>query len=190
MKTRAILASVGAIAALAFSTTQAVAAYEFYFQVEGKTQGQFKGESTREAWQDWLVGLAYDYHVTSPRDISTGQASGVRQHGPVTVTKVWGASTPQFFQALVTNEVLPKVEFNFLQTSPKGTDEVYHKVTLRNAIVVDITHRTETVEGASTGKTSGAQMFEFEDISFAFQRIEIENIPGRTMAEDDWWTPR
>jgi type VI secretion system secreted protein Hcp len=187
MKSRAFLASVGAVAALAFTTSQALAAYEFYFQVTGVTQGILKGESARERWQDWLVGLAYDYEVSTPRDVDTGRASGVRRHGPVTVTKEWGAATPQIFQALTTNEMLERVEFNFLKTTRNGTEEVYHKVILENAVVTDIKQRTETVENAS-GKTIVYDTAELEDVSFAFQRITIENLDGMTVATDDWRT--
>ena len=35
------------------------------------------------------------YQVKGPRDAASGQASGKRQHGPVTFVKEWGAATPQ-----------------------------------------------------------------------------------------------
>ena len=35
------------------------------------------------------------YEVKSPRDIATGQASGKRQHGSITIVKEWGAASPQ-----------------------------------------------------------------------------------------------
>ena len=34
-------------------------------------------------------------YIVSPRDSATGQASGKRQHKPVTFVKEWGAATPQ-----------------------------------------------------------------------------------------------
>ncbi len=35
------------------------------------------------------------YQVKGPRDSASGQASGKRQHRPVTFVKEWGAATPQ-----------------------------------------------------------------------------------------------
>ena len=35
------------------------------------------------------------YQVKGPRDAASGQASGKRQHRPVTFVKEWGAATPQ-----------------------------------------------------------------------------------------------
>ena len=92
-------------------------AYEFYVSIEGTKQGKFKGESTREAHRDKIPALAFSYEVTSPRDVATGQASGRRQHGPVTFVKAWGAASPQLFQALTTNEVLKTVLFEFVGTN-------------------------------------------------------------------------
>lgn len=34
----------------------------------------------------------------APRDAASGQATGKRQHAPVTFVKEWGASSPQLFQ--------------------------------------------------------------------------------------------
>ncbi len=35
------------------------------------------------------------YQVKGPRDAATGQASGKRQHKPMTIVKEWGAAPPQ-----------------------------------------------------------------------------------------------
>ena len=95
-------------ALLLMQHVKAAMAYEFYVTVDGTKQGRFKGESKREQHAHKLAGLSFSYEVSSPRDASTGQATGKRRHGPVTFTKAWGAATPQLFEALVTNEVLPR----------------------------------------------------------------------------------
>lgn len=53
--------------------------------------------------------VAAHYTVKSPRDVATGQASGKRQHGPVTFIKEWGPSTPQLREMKVSYDV-KKVE--------------------------------------------------------------------------------
>lgn len=164
-------------------------AYEFYVTIEGTRQGAFKGESVREAHKDKIAGLSYSHEITSPRDIATGQASGKRQHGPITITKEWGPSSPQLFQALVTNEVLKSVFFEFIHTTPDGLEEVYHTIKLVNATVAKIRQSTGGggAESAGSAKTSASyDTHELEDISFTYQRIEVENKPGQTSADDDW----
>jgi len=162
-------------------------AYEFYVSVEGTKQGKFKGESIREAHKEKLAGLSYSHEITSPRDVATGQASGKRQHGPVTITKEWGPATPQIFQALVTNEVLKSVLFEFIHTTPDGLEEVYHTVKLTNATVAKVRQVTGTGESAASAKTTATfDTHELEEVSFTYQAIEVENLPGQTSASDDW----
>lgn len=162
-------------------------AYEFYVTIEGTKQGAFKGESVREAHNKKIAGLSYAHEITSPRDVATGQASGKRQHGPVVITKEWGASSPQIFQALVTNEVLKSVLFEFYHTTPDGLEEVYHTVKLVNATVSRVRQMTGKGESAGSAKTTSVyDTHELEEVSFTYQRIEVENLPGKTSAEDDW----
>lgn len=66
-------------------------AYEFYVSIEGSKQGKFKGESAREAHKGKIGAIGFSHEVASPRDVATGQASGKRQHMPITFVKEWGA---------------------------------------------------------------------------------------------------
>ena len=129
-------------------------AYEAYVIIEGTKQGKFKGESPREAHKEKIAILGFNYEITSPRDIASGQASGKRQHKPITFIKEWGASSPQIFQALTTNEVLKKVSMEFFRTTADGMEEVYHTIVLTNATVSNIKYGTNLggTEGGSTSK--------------------------------------
>jgi len=162
-------------------------AYEFYVTIEGTKQGKFKGESVREKHKDKIAGLSYNHEINSPRDISSGQAAGKRQHMAVKITKEWGPSTPQIFQALTTNEVLKSVLFEFVKTTPEGEETIYHTVKLVNATVAKVRQVTGKGESAESSKTVATfDTHELEEVSFTYQRIEVENKPGKTMAFDDW----
>ncbi len=156
-------------------------AYEFYVTIEGTKQGAFKGESTREAHKKKLEGLALTWDVQSPRDVATGQASGKRQHGPVTFTKEWGTASPQIFQALCTNEVMKSVLFEFIRTTPEGVEEVHYTITLVNATISRVHSYIEM-----TKHDAKSDVHELEDVSFSYQRVELESKLGKTMASDDW----
>jgi type VI secretion system secreted protein Hcp len=112
-------------------------AFEAYLSITGKKQGQFKGESMNPKRKGWIEVLAFAYEVKSPYDVQSGQATGKRQHQPVVIRKQWGAATPQIFQALVTNEVLESVLFQFEQVGPDGQEYVYQTIKLTNAIVAE-----------------------------------------------------
>jgi len=164
--------------------------YEFYVSVKGQKQGAFKGEGTRENIKDKIVAVSFGYDLKSPRDPATGHASGKRQHSPVRIVKKWGAATPQFFQALVSNEVLPEVKLEFHRANANGEEYVYYRITLTNASVSSIRQFTsDGVAGAdasSSKHAASADIKEMEEISFTFGKIEIESTDGKTMGMDDW----
>lgn len=155
-------------------------AYEFYVTVVGSKQGSLKGESTSEEHSDAIEGLAFEYSVVAPRDGTTGQASGKRQHRPVTFTKAWGAASPQLFQALCTNETLKSVLFEFVQTSKSGEEVLFYTITLTEASVVGIRQHTPLDVAGSF------DVHELEEVSLTFRKIAIEHVPGNTMAVDNW----
>ncbi len=142
--------------------------------VHGKHQGNFKGDNlTGRAASDLINVFSYQYSVTSPRDLASGQASGKRQHHPVVITHELGASSPQFFEAVVTNELLDKVVVNFFKTQANGKEVNFYRVTLTNASVSEF-------KQYSSGPTV------LEDISFTFQKIEQQDLLAAITAIDDW----
>ncbi len=156
-------------------------AYSFVVNVKGQKQGQFKSENPKKI--GGIVGLAFAYGVKKPIDVATGEPTGKRQHSPIRVVKEWGASSPQFFEALVTNEALPEVTLEFRKTNPAGEEYVYQRIKLTDAGVCEI--RQFTNEDAADASAKRAPS-EREEISFTFHKIEIENTDGKTIADDDW----
>jgi type VI secretion system secreted protein Hcp len=150
-------------------------AVEIFIAVEGTKQGKFKGDSPVIPFKDQSRVLKFSYGVVSPRDVSTGQARGKRQHKPIVITREPGAASPQFFTALVTNEVLKPVVIQFLRGNVNtGINEVQQIITLTNPSISDFRQYV-----GDDGRW-------LEDVAFAFQQIQIENKPGKTMAVDSW----
>jgi type VI secretion system secreted protein Hcp len=148
---------------------------EIFIAVEGTKQGKFKGESPVMAFKDQSRVLKFSYGLVSPRDISTGQASGKRQHKPIVITREPGAASPQFFTALVTNEALKPVVIKFVRANVNtGVNEVQQIITLTNPTISDFRQYV-----GDDGRW-------LEDVAFVFQQIQIENKPGKTMAVDSW----
>jgi type VI secretion system secreted protein Hcp len=154
-------------------------AYEFYVTVDAAKQGKLSEETPHAAHQGKITGISFHYSVLSTRDAATGMAGGKRSHQPVSFVKEWGAATPQLFQALCTNESLKSVLFEFVKTNVNGEEYVFHTIKLVNANVIEIDQDVESVEDSSlVGRP-------LEKISLTFQRIEIENKDGKTVAVDD-----
>jgi type VI secretion system secreted protein Hcp len=169
------------LAMLLACTFGAVAATHIRMTVDAAKQGRFKADVTRRSGGTETTVLRFQYMLNSPRD-AAGQATGKAQHSPVTITKDWGASSPQFYQACTTNEVLKSVVIEFLKTGPDGKEYVFQTVKLTNATV------SRVFQYVGDPPTAGQppEDRELEDISFTFQKIEMENSDGRTAAADDW----
>jgi type VI secretion system secreted protein Hcp len=138
--------------------------------VEGDKQGRFRAEGRSD---NKILASGFTYSVKSPRDVATGMASGKRMHQPIIISHEVGASSPQFFQALVTNEILKNVILEFYTVDRAGKQILSYTITLDDARVVDFNQ-----------KMDGDKVW--EDISFTFQKIELSNKTGGTMAEDTW----
>lgn len=151
-----------------------------YVSIKGAKQGPFKGEVQQKGFEGKIAGLKFRYDIMSPRDIATGQPTGKRQHKPVTITKDWGAASPQLFQAMVTNEVLSEVVIDFVGVDPRGMPALTHKIKLVNASVSNISHFADVLDKGGR---------HLEDVSFTFQKIELEDSLGKTMAMDSWLAP-
>ena len=170
----------------------ASAAAPIMLSVKGTKQGQFKGEGARDPSK--MEAVAFSMEITSPRDVASGQASGRRQYKPLQITKRIGPSSPQFVQAVTTNEVLQTVTLDFVKTNANGEEIVFYSIKLTNASVASVRQHTasDASGGATSAKHTGADggADQLEDIAFTFQKIEIQNNESKTMATDDWTTTR
>jgi len=135
------------------------------FTATGQKQGAITGDGPNGTMI--LIGLSHA--IVSPRDPASGLPTGKRQHKPFVITKELDKSTPKLLMALVTNENLSTVTFNF--TNAKSSTP-YMTVKLTNA---NISSRVQT------GTT--------EEIQFTYQKIEWTWTDGGITASDDWEAP-
>ena len=105
-------------------------AFEAYMKCSFTKQGASQGQSPRPAHKSEIPILRVDYQVEAPRDVATGKASGKRYHRPLTILKEWGASSPQFFAACWTNELISTLTLTFWQKDANGTDQQNYQITL------------------------------------------------------------
>ncbi len=154
-------------------------AFEFYVTVND-TKKSFSGESDRAAYKGKIPGSFFSCGVVSPRDATTGQATGKRRHEPIVMRKKVGLMSPLFIKALTSNEVLPTVVFEFVHTSTDGKEEIFYKITLSNATVSS--HKMVLPE--TTGDSTHIELT--EEICFTFQKIEWNHVKGRKVTTDDW----
>ena len=178
MKTM-ILPAVLALGAALLSACPAQAADEFFVAINGAKQGLFHGESAQKGHERQIPGLKYDYSATLPTsNQGGGGGTGKLRHTPVVFEKEWGAATTQIYQALVTNERLKSVTFEFFSADPEGLERPAFRVTLTNALVVSIHQHVGDTRHDSTLDTR-----RYEDVSLSFQTIMIEDETSSVRAD-------
>jgi len=151
----------------------------FYLIVKGSKQGTFEGESKKSKTKG-LELLGYSFGVSSPRSAGSGQATGKRVYEPLRVSKFVGPASTQFFQAIVSGEILTDVELTIYRSTKNGKDEAYFRIKLTNALVSEVTHEPGVEFSGDPADSS-----EVETVSFTFQKIEMENLAAGTSAMDD-----
>jgi type VI secretion system Hcp family effector len=152
--------------------------------IEGKQTGRVPRAS---GFQD-AKGLAathqfetfeFSFATRSPRDAASGQSAGRRVYLPVTFIKANGPSTPQFYQALLTNESLPLVIFDCYGKDQGGSVVLVHSIKLVNASVASIDFVKPNLRDPQ--KQAYA---ECEEIALTFEKFEMTH--GTTVVDDDW----
>jgi type VI secretion system secreted protein Hcp len=150
----------------------------FYVAIEGTKQGVFKGttEAGPEPYAGRIHGL--DFRYEAARTAARPGRVGGRKHGPVVLTKAWDAATPLLFNAFVSSEAL-SVSFEFVAINDDGIEFIVHTIDLKDAWIshLDWYLADEPEPGDHGG---------LEDVSFSFDQIRVENIPGQTEAADSW----
>jgi type VI secretion system secreted protein Hcp len=157
-------------------------AVQIYASFKGAKQGDFKGDSTEKGHEGTIHGVGFSYGVISPRDAVSGLPTGKRQQQPIVFTKEWSLCSPQFYTAAYTNETISSAVFNFYSPSPTGLQQLTHSIKLTNANIISV--RQSILLPQSGGPIIDSR--ELQEITLAFQKIDITSLPNGFEAIDDW----
>ncbi len=76
-----------------------------------------------------------------PTVVPGGRQSGHRTHGPITITKEVDSASPQLLQACLGNEALSEVIIEVTSPAVSGAEKVARRLTLTDAVIVNLRHR-------------------------------------------------
>jgi len=117
-------------------------AFQFYMEIKGKTQGSFKGESTKNGKSNGaakgVVCHGFQYALQTPLDAASGLPTGKRQHNAVVITKEVDSTSPNLFHALATNEGFESAKLSFVKPDSSGKEVVFKTVELTNGTISKI----------------------------------------------------
>ena len=120
------------------------------------------------------------FDTPSPRDPSSGQATGKRLWGQVKILHALDSSS-QALKSLVKNQVWPGAQLQFTKTNPEGNEQVYHVVHLGDTKVVGVQPHVLSKHGILRGL-----LLEYLEIDYVFRQISWTHSSGGKAFNDDW----
>jgi type VI secretion system Hcp family effector len=158
-------------------------AFPFYLKVHGSKQGDFKGDSLNPSRAGWIDCRDFELDLQSPRDQISGLPVGKRQWKPIVIVKQWSAASPQFLQALVSNELLSSVTIEFESVLADGTEGTYYAVQLTNASVTEV---RQYLGSLKVKHSESIDTYELERVHISFQKIDILYKEDKQTFSDSW----
>ena len=158
-----------------------------FLRIKGGRQGDIRGSVTQRGREGRILVIGAEHQLTSPREAASGRATGKRVHTPFIITKELDRASPLLYQMLATNEAIVEWELQFWAGGETGTagrtgiDVQRYTVTLQNATIVAIKFRMPNTQVPESAKLS-----EYEEVSFAYQKITWTWTEGAVQAQDDW----
>ena len=146
---------------------------DIFLQIKGARQGDMKGSVTEKGKEGAIKIATCQNPNLSPRDAASGQATGKRQHSPITITKEIDKASPLLMKAFSDKENLPEVSLTYYRTGKKGGSEKWYTVTMKEVLI-------SSLKSPSDGKNQPK-----EEISFTFQKIEWSWFDGESAAASD-----
>lgn len=152
-----------------------------YMKVEGKSQGEMKGDCQQGGDKKDRV-LVYDirHEVMIPTDTHTGQPTGQRIHKPFEISKHLDMASPKLYKACCTGEQCT-VTIDQYRIKPDGTEEKYYTIKMEEAIVVNMKKFTPM-----TFLPENKPYFDMESVSFTYSKITWTYNDGNIEYTDSW----
>jgi type VI secretion system secreted protein Hcp len=152
-----------------------------FLRLVGGRQGEIKGSVTQKGREGKIAVIAVSHEIVSPRDASTGQATGKREHRPLVITKELDRSTVPLRQMLVTNESAKDWELQFWRPGSTGAETQYFTIRLTTAMIASI-----EMDMPNNKHADLAGLETFEAVTFTYSKIEWTWTDGGIDLIDDW----
>jgi type VI secretion system secreted protein Hcp len=152
-----------------------------YVKVEGKSQGEIKGDCPQSGdKKDRILVYGIDHSVEIPKDTHTGLPTGQRIHHPLTLTKGKDNASPKLFKACCTGEQC-SVTLDQYRIKADGTEEKYFTIKLEEAIIVNMREFTPV-----TFLAENKPYHDMEELSLTYSKITWTYNDGNIEFVDDW----
>ena len=148
---------------------------------DGALGAESVGTYSKSDQENKILIQAFDHGVKKPTDIQSGQVTGPRQHRVCKITKLVDRVTPILYKTMCKGEQCDEVVAEFYRTDNVGNTDIYYKVTLEEAVIVDIkTYIPNCLV------PDNANLAHLEDVSFSYKKIKWEHTAAQTQGTDSW----
>jgi type VI secretion system secreted protein Hcp len=163
---------------------------DMFVSITTKEAGVLKGESSDSNHKGEIQVSGFSWGMASPTDVTSGAASGRRQHKPLRIFKTIDGGTSPLCSALVQNQVVKVLTLTARKSSGASVSLPFLVIKLENGRIakLDMEIPDPSVAGSPTGR---------EIIEVTYQKIEVTYTPqGGTGAggapkvfTDEWLQP-
>ena len=151
--------------------------------IDGNTI-KFRSECNRSGYTDKTEILGYLLEVKNSRDAGSGLSTGRRQYQPIIIWKMSGASSPQFFQAITTNELIRKITLQYYKPDDiYKMNELVYTVEFEN---VSIAGYRQIMGSPDVPEFKAKSFGLFDEIKIVFERMTVTENKAKTTAIDSW----
>jgi type VI secretion system Hcp family effector len=116
----------------------------FYLKIESAKQGAFKPTKQRASGDGFMECKSFEFESSAPVDAGNAQAHGVTKHEPLKVTIDGTVASAQILQDSWTKQSLSSVLLELTRPSSTGKEQVYMKISLKNAMISGVTMNSNT----------------------------------------------
>lgn len=155
-------------------------ALPFHMTIKGEHQGLIEGPCEMQGREKTILCYNIKHGVRIPIQLQSGRPTGPRLHAPLTITKAYDRSSPMLYNALVTNEKLEEVEFEFYRIKG-GNEEKFFEIKLIDARMIEIKNLM------STDFEKKSEVLDYmEEVSFVYRTIGWCYVDGGIESQDEW----
>jgi type VI secretion system secreted protein Hcp len=125
--------------------------------------------------------LEFDHAIYIPTDNDTGELTGTRKHGAVTLVKMFDASSPYLFKACCNGQRLQSAVIRWYQINDSGQECEYYQHVLEGVKI-----NSFSPSMANTKDVTLEKIPHVETVSLRYEKITHSFLDGNISYSDSW----
>lgn len=125
--------------------------------------------------------LEFNHSIYIPTDNDTGELTGTRKHGAVTLVKAFDASSPYLFKACCNGQRMKKAVLRWYKIDDSGQEIEYYQHELEGVKINSFSPKM-----ANTKDIAQEKIPHIESVSLRYEKITHTFLDGNISHSDSW----